>query len=80
MTQILEYKIAQTYEDLFSGLFCINCHHLISDHFEFKLTKSAKCYFAESKDGMFSGCTCDKVDRNFKFTFKSEELVIVNAS
>lgn len=80
MTEILEYKSAQTYEDLFSGIFCTNCHHLISDHFEFKLTKGAKCYFAESKDGTFNGCTCDNIGRNFKFTFQPIELVIADAA
>lgn len=80
MSQISDYKIAQTYEDLITGLFCTSCHHLISDHFEFKSDKSAKCFFTQSKDGTFSGCDCKKIERNFKFTFKPEELVTANAA
>lgn len=75
-----EYKIAQTYEDLFNGLYCTNCHHLISDHFEFKCDKSAKCHFTESKDGTFSGCDCTKIGRDFRFTFQPNELVAENAT
>lgn len=75
-----EYLSAQTYEDLFGGEFCTNCHHLISDHFEFKCDKSAKCYFKESRDGTFTGCDCKRIGRDFKFTFKPNELVIPNAA
>lgn len=76
---IVEYQSAQTYEDLLSGKFCINCNHLISDHFVFKSTNEAKCYFCESKDGTFTACDCRKISTDFKFVFKPEELAYVAA-
>lgn len=75
-----EYISAQTYEDLIGGKFCTNCHHLISDHFEFDCTKEARCYFSESKDGTFVGCDCKKIGKDFRFTFNPEELVVLNAA
>jgi len=80
MSNNYDFISAQTYEDLLGGLFCTNCHHLISDHFEFACTKEATCYFSESKDGTFNGCDCKKIGRNFKFTFQPDELVIPNAA
>lgn len=67
---------AQNYTDLFKGEYCTNCHHLISDHFQFTCVDEAICHFAESVDNMYYKCICKRVSRNFKLVFNPEDFVV----